>query len=138
VRSIDEFLPSIDFLSHDPAGEDNFPDIKRTAGGIEMVVTTESSKPTDVTVEYSLGESLLNLEGYDVCASLVNKNSNIELPLTCMPNTQRSLTFEKMNIGTYKLELSLGKSYPENENREMYQSSLVGLDIVIKNLNDEL
>lgn len=138
MKSIDEFLPKINFLSHDPAGEDNLPDIKRTEDGPEMVVTTESSKPTDVTVEYSLGESLLDLEGYDVCATLINRNSDIELPLTCMPNTQRSLTFQAMKVGSYQLQLSLGKSYPENENREMYQSSTVGLNIVIKNLNGEL
>jgi hypothetical protein len=95
VKAIDELLPKIEFVSHNPIRMDSFHAIRKTEEGNEMVVAAESNRQTDVTVEYSLGDSLLNVEGYDVCAHLTNEDSGIEvLKLTCVPNTQRSLTFQ--------------------------------------------
>jgi hypothetical protein len=139
VKAIDKLLPIIEFVSHNPIRMDSFHDIRKTEEGLEMVVAATFNKKTDVTVEFSLGESLLNIEGYDICAHLTNVDTGLEvLKLTCVPNTQRSLTFQTMNIGSYTLALSIGKIQPGNDHREMYESSKKDLNIIIKNLNDAL
>mmetsp|Transcript_17383 Transcript_17383/g.16722 ORF Transcript_17383/g.16722 Transcript_17383/m.16722 type:complete len:493 (-) Transcript_17383:36-1514(-) len=139
VKAIDTLLPIIEFISHNPIRMYSFHAIRKTEEGFEMVVAAISNKQTDVTVEYSLGSSLLNIEGYDICAQLTHVDTNLEvLKLTCVPNTQRSLTFQAMNIGSYILVLSIGKIQPGNDQREMYESSKKDLNIIIKNLNDVL
>ena len=138
VASIEELLPKIDLsgtiikFSGNESVEQNLN---------EIVVAAVVGDLTDVPVEYELSSSALKMDGFDMFVRLIDLKSNESLlQPTFITTNQRRLTFRSMNIGSYKIFLSLAHHSDINAvdvKNEIYGSSEVELLIHIKPLDTD-
>lgn len=99
---------------------------------------------TDIIVEYLLSDSLLPMDGFDLCAVLMKRNSveeSIRAFQGCSSSNQRFVKLNGLLKGSYELTLVLAHTSDLEETalkieREVYDSSAVTLQITVNNLTD--
>jgi hypothetical protein len=145
VKKIAELLPKMTLsrLTYFTASEQ---------AAVAVVITKEMTaaavaldgKVTEALVEYQLSESLIPMDGFDICARLMTTNSaleSIEVFQGCSPSTQLFLKLHGLAVGSYALTLVLAHtSVPEEgilkSEREYYDSSAITLRMIINDLAD--
>lgn len=113
---------------------------QETSSAIVVIVGNE----TDVLVEYQLGESLVPMDGFDVCARLTRTNSaeeSIEVFRGCSPSKHLLLKLYGLTVGQHALTLVLAHTLDQDETilkseREDYDSSTVTVQIIVTNVAD--
>jgi hypothetical protein len=98
----------------------------------------------NVLVEYQLSESLIPMDGFDICAKLMTTNSaleSIEVFQGCSPSTHLFVKLHDLAVGSYALTLVLAHTSDPEEailksERVDYDSSTVTLQMIIRNLAD--
>ena len=130
IKSIEELLPTVSIV--DSTGSSQ-------ASGMNVVTSAGLEKSTDASVEYSLGATLLDMSELEICVDLTDLSIKSKvLGLTCVPATQRVLTFQALNLGTYSLSLTLATklSHEKKEPRILYQKSEIIHLIHIRSITD--
>ena len=112
----------------------------------EMTAATVAidGKVTDVLVQYQLSESMIPMNGFDVCARLMRMNSaleSVEVFQGCSLSTQLFVKLHDLIVGSYVLTLVLAHTSDQEETmlkseREDYDSSTVTMQIIVKNQAD--
>jgi hypothetical protein len=150
VKKVEELLPEITFVQ---GVIKSVIEEKEKEGGYS-VVKIESDKEivvsaveghgfpthrTNVQVRYVLGETLLQMDMFDVCLRLIDaKTNDVNIELACVSATQRTLTFQQMTVGSYLLSLTLAqKRVNANQEVDLYESSKVQIKIRIVPLEDK-
>lgn len=131
VKKVEELLPEIKIVpgvikSVIDEKEDKY-SVVNIESDKEIVISAVEGQKTNVQVRYALGESLLQMDIFDVCLKLVDINTNdIKVELACVAATQRTLTFQEMSVGSYLLSLTLAqKQTNTNQEIDLYLTSTV-------------
>lgn len=145
VKKIAELLPvmTVSRLTYFSASQQAEVIVGITQETSSAIVVIEG-KETDILVEYQLGESLIPMDGFDVCARLIRTNSDeesIEVFQGCSPSKHLFLRLHGLTVGPHALTLVLAHALDQEETilkseRDYYDSSTVTVQIIVTNVAD--